>query len=306
MDKHFILYANFLKRHLDLQKPLKVVFDCSNGATGIVLKSLKTKSYKLEAILINSNPDGNFPAHSPNPTIEGVKSQLQKAVLKNKAGLGVIFDGDGDRAFFIDNLGRPIDTDVIAYLLIWHFKAEKALVDLITGWLVKRIAKEELGVKIIESRVGHYFMKKLMRRKNLEFGAERSGHYYFKNFFGLDSGIMTAIEVVNAVSKLPYSLSDFADLLGGFFYNTGEVNFKFSGNKEKLFKIFEQKYEKSASRVSCLDGLLMEFDSPAGSWWFNVRFSNTEPLLRLNLEAEKREVLKSRFQEVIKLINMIK
>lgn len=299
-NKYFNLYAGFLRKASVIRRPLKVVFDCSNGTTGLVIKKfLQPTTHNLQSILINGKPDGNFPAHGPNPTIKGVLKQLQKTVLQNKADLGVIFDADGDRAFFVDNKGRAIDSDIIAYLLIWHFDAKKVMIDLITGWLVKKIAKRELNVKIIESRVGHYFMKKLMRKEKLEFGSERSGHYYFNKFFYLDSGIMAAIEVMNAVSKLPYSLADFVDLLTGFYFKTGEVNFKFSGSMENIISALRRKYGKLAQKISRLDGITMEFPE----WWFNVRFSGTEPLLRLNLETENSGMLKRKFREIKKIID---
>ncbi|MEK7147007.1 MAG: hypothetical protein AAB772_01995 [Patescibacteria group bacterium] len=319
MINYFNSYVGFLKKFFDVRRPLKVVFDCSNGTVGLVASKLKIKNLELK--IINARPDGNFPAHGPNPMVAGALKQLQKTVLKNKADLGAIFDADGDRVFFVDNHGRLVDSDAIAYLLIWYFNVKKAMVDVRTGWLVKKIVKKELNVKIIESRVGHYFMKKMMRREKLEFGAERSGHYYFNKFFYLDSGLMAAIEVINAVSKLPYSLADFADLLTAF-YNAGEVNFKFNGNMKNIIAALRRKYGKAAQRISRLDGITMEFKDRFASrsfalssetpreklgegWWFNIRFSNTEPLLRLNLETQNKDDLQKHFHQIKTLIDSL-
>lgn len=309
-------------------RPLKVVFDCSNGATGIILEKLfqgKVKSGptrknirsggKVKGILINEKPDGNFPAHGPNPLVKNAMEQIKKSVLKHKADLGVIFDADGDRVFFVDDKGRFVNPDEIAYLLIWSLKPKKIVYDVRAGWLIRRIMNNELRIKnkkgktiihnskfiIHESRVGHYFIKKLMREKDIEFGCEQSGHYYFKKFFYADSGILAAIEVINAVSKLPYSLGDFCDLSPRYF-RSGELNIRIKNlelringlNNEtnKIIKKIEKYFLSQNSKFKIqnsnhLDGLSMEFSA----WQFNLRPSNTEPLARLNVEAIDKKTL---------------
>src|SRR3990167_6992312 len=184
MNYEFInIYSDFLKKNLNPQKKLKVIFDCSNGTAGPILKQLTINNEQLTTYFINDKPDGNFPAHGPNPLKSGALKQLQNKVKKYKADLGIIFDADGDRVFFIDNLGRFINPDAIAKLLIWNLKPKKIIIDVRTGWLIK----------------------KMMRKTNADFAAEYSGHYYFKNFFFVDSGILAAIEIINAISKLPYN-----------------------------------------------------------------------------------------------------
>lgn len=289
-------YVNFLRRFIRLGRPLTAVFDCSNGTAGPVLKKLTADSRQLTAYFINEKPDGNFPAHGPNPWASGAMRQLQREVVRRKADLGVIFDADGDRVFFIDDRGRVVDPDAVSSLLIWRFRPAKFIVDARSGWLVKKHQVGSIGSRAIESRVGHYFIKKLMRREKSELGVERSGHYYFKKFFYMDAGIMAAIETINAVSRLPYKLSDFCDL-SPVYYRSGEINFTVR-NADRLLKEIEKKYGKSASKISRLDGITLEF----GWGWFNLRLSNTEPLVRLNLESTDRELFHKELREIKRLI----
>lgn len=298
VQNYLNLYKNFLVKFLKLGKPFKVVFDCSNGTAGPILKKLlkANELTSLRALLINDEPDGNFPAHGPDPWAPRAMNQLQKAVLKNKADLGAIFDADGDRVFFVDNLGRPVASDVVSRLLTWHLKPNKVVVDVRTGWLVKSGQMSGVRCQIVESRVGHYFIKQVMRKNKAELGTEFSGHYYFKDFFYLDSGIFAAIQVMNAVSRLPYRLSDFSDLLPQY-YRSGEINFKVR-DPQKLLKLIEKKYKKTATKISHLDGLKMEFQD----YWFNLRPSNTEPLIRLNVEALSQKTLKNKVKEIKALL----
>lgn len=290
-NKFINLYVNFLNKFLNPQKSIKVIFDCSNGSTGPVLeKLLKAKSLKLTAKIINGAPNGNFPAHSPDPLEPNAIRQLQKEVLKNRADLGIIFDGDGDRVVFIDNKGLRVDPDIISKLIIWETKPQKVVVEISTSWLIKKLK----GLKIIKSPVGHYFIKKIMRRNKADLGTERSGHYYFKNFFYTDSGILAAIHIINAVSKLPYKLSDFVSLSPKYFRK--EINIKIT-NLESLAKKINKYYSKSTN-ISKIDGLTVEFNN----WWFNIRPSNTEPLTRINIESLSQKVLNSKVKELRRLL----
>jgi len=367
---HITIYANFLKRFLNPKRKLKVVFDCSNGTTGMILKRLKIKDLRFK--IINDEPDGNFPAHGPNPWAEDAMNQLKKEVLRRKADLGIIFDADGDRVFFVDNLGHVVEPDVIARLLIWQLQPKKVVFDIRASWLVKKI--QDLRFKIYESRVGHFYIKKLMRKTGADLGVEKSGHYYFalrlvRQSFSIgesldkgglsyfDAGILTAIEIINAVSKLPYSLAYFSDLLPQY-YRSGEINVKINNklrirNYKSLLKKIE-KYFKSKTtnpdarsglrlkhRSYKLDGLTMEFEgwlasrslsegglasrslsegglasrslsegglasrSLSEGWWFNIRPSNTEPLIRLNIEAESQKILEEKKKELMNFLKNI-
>lgn len=297
------IYSDFLKKFLKPKRKLKVVFDCSNGIAGLIIKELFKTNSLINYKLINHIPDGNFPAHGPNPSKKGAFKDLRSTILKNKADFGAIFDADGDRAFFIDNLGRFIDPDIITRLLIWQLKPQKTVIDVRAGWLVKKLTTNNL--RFTTSKVGHLYIKKLMRKIGADFGAERSGHYYFKrDALYFDSGILTAIETINAVSRLPYSLADFNDLLPQY-YRSGEINIKRQTNikYQKLFKKIE-KYLKSQNtkfktlNTDYLDGLTMEFDN----WWFNLRLSNNEQFLRLNIEADNKSVLDNALKNIYYLI----
>ncbi|MEK9154576.1 MAG: hypothetical protein AAB596_00680 [Patescibacteria group bacterium] len=316
---HLEIYTNFLKKFLNPHKKLKAVFDCSNGTTGPILKQLTSKNLRLTTYFINNEPNGNFPAHGPDPLKKNAMSDLRLAILHHKADLGIIFDADGDRMFLMDDCGRFINPDVTAKLLIWRLKSKKIIVDVSTGWLIRRgITNNESGINnkkinpiihnskfIIQSRVGHYFIKNLMRKKNIDFAAERSGHYYFshqnpgeeKLYF--DSGILAAVHIINAVSKLPYKLPAFNDLLPQY-YRSGEINIK--GNAGSLIKKIEEQYKNQALKISHIDGLTMEFNSPAGEWWFNLRPSNTEPLIRINIETTSKALLEKKKKELIGLL----
>ncbi|MEK9150932.1 MAG: hypothetical protein AAB411_02505 [Patescibacteria group bacterium] len=293
---YLTVYADFLKKLIDPRRKIKAVFDCSNGAAGLIVKKLKNKNLKLE--IINEKPDGRFPAHGPNPMKKTALRDLRFAVRRRKADLGVIFDADGDRAIFIDNLGRVIDSDAIGYLLIRRLQPKKTIIDPRAGWLLKKTPDK---TTMIKSRVGHYFIKKLMRETETELAIEKSGHYYFRVFGGyFDSGILATIQTINAVSRLPYSLADFVDLLPQY-RRSGEINFK-TKNAREVLKMIEKKYMKSADKISKIDGLTMEFNPPAGEWWLNLRQSNTEPLIRLNIETTSKKSLDQKIKELRKLI----
>ncbi|MDO8430287.1 MAG: hypothetical protein Q7S73_02895 [bacterium] len=317
------LYADFLKRFLKPKRELKVVFDCSDGVTGIILKELfrksnvKSQTLKVTPFFINDKVDGNFPAHGPNPLANGATKQLEKEVKKQKADLGVIFDGDGDRVFFLDNKGRWIDPNESAYILMQIFKPPY-VVGIVSSWRLKESnvkgpaegeARQGRQMsKVFVSRVGHYFFKNLMRKKKASLGLEHSGHYYFKDFFYCDSGIFAAIQVINFISGLKTDLASWLDKLPKY-YRSGEINFRIE-NKELVLREVEKFYKKSAKKISKIDGITMEFSSPsAGSgqnsseFWFNLRPSNTENLIRLNIETTSKLLLDKKLKEIKKVIS---
>jgi len=268
--KYLNSYVNFLNKSIKLKKPLSVVFDCSNGTTGIVLKKLKIPFSKK--IILNSKPDGNFPAHGPNPSSFKALKQLSSTVKKTKADLGIAFDADGDRAFFVDETGKFIEPYLIAYLLFLNNKPP--FVADITTFESLNYAKIAQP-KTFLSRNGTYFIKKEMLKRKANVGAEFSGHYYFKDFFYADSGIFTAIKVINIVSKLPYSLSNFKKLIPRQ-VTVKEFNFK-SIDYKKITEKLIQLYQKKSKKIIKTDGITFEFKKG----WFTIRPSNTEQLIRL-------------------------
>lgn len=307
MNKYFIkIYAEFLKKNLNPKKPLKVIFDCSNGTTGPIIKEIfKKKSIspanKIKIVLINEKPNGAFPAHGPNPLSKGATNDLIKKIKEEKADFGIIFDADGDRAFFLDNNGKQINSDTVARLLIWQLKSKKIIVDVRAGWLIKKIKNQKSKIKIYESRVGHYFIKNLMKKIKADFGAENSGHYYFSpsaNFY-FDSGILAAIHFINAASNIPYSLKNFINLLPRY-YHSEEINFKINPKMKKIkIEAVKKYFIKQINKISELDGLTMEFND----WWFNLRASNTEPYIRLNVEATNKNILDESIKKIYALIS---
>lgn len=274
-------YVNFLKGFLnDEAKGVNVIFDCSSGAAGPVVERLFPDS-----IILNGRPDGNFPNHAPDPLHKGSLDVLQQRVVSDMADVGVIFDADGDRAFFVDDKGHFVDPDTIAYLLLWSLRPKRFITDPKAGWVIRR---QPFGMQHVMSKTGHYYIKQAMRKADALFGCERSGHYYFKDFFFCDSGIMSAIAVLNALMRLPYRLSDLVALLPTT-YRSEEINVPINiAQYDALLMAIEQLYKKDATRITKLDGITMEFLNP--DWWFNIRSSNTEPLARLNVEARDKSV----------------
>ncbi len=301
MKSHIDSYAEFLSGKLDIRRKFRVVADCSNGTAGSVFGKLKDEGGNLEVILINERPDGNFPAHGPNPLLPGAMTELEKRVRKEDADLGIAFDADGDRVFFIDNLGRPIDANEAGYILAQVFQPP-FVVSEIASWRLKKMDGASA------SRVGHYFFKNLMRERNASLGLEHSGHFYFRDFYYCDSGILAAVEVMNFSSSLETGLSSWLDSLPPY-HRSGEINFSAQGGpasgwKEDILDKIENKYRGKASRISRLDGLTLEFNlQDGGEYWINVRASNTENLLRLNVEAFSPEILKSVTDEISGLIS---
>lgn len=315
---YFYSYFSFLKKFYspNPDKKLKVVFDCLNNPTSIILKHLFQKEIAEKRFTL-INADFKKPPRFFNPLEKKATDNLRAAVRRFKADLGIIFDADADRLFCLDDKSRFVEPEAVARLLIWRLKPKKIIIDAVSGWLIKKIRNQKSEIRIIESEVGQFFIKQKMRVQNADFGAEHSGHYYFKEFFGLDSGILAAIEVINAVSRLPYKLSDFVELLPKYYRQ--EINIRRQESETKIrefLKKVEDYYKPQTAnrkllKISRLDGLTMEFGNKIGlashslalpsetlregrgeGWWLNLRFSNTEPLLRLNIEAESQSELK--------------
>lgn len=274
------------------------------------LSKVERRKSNVKFILLNDRPDGNFPAHGPNPMAAGAMDRLRGEVKKRKADLGIIFDADGDRVFFVDDRGRRVGADEAGFALTQLFRPP-FVVGTTASWRLKkwkvdsrkvpacRQAGNVKGLKsiVFTSPVGHSFFKALMRKKKASLGLEHSGHFYFKDFFYCDSGIFAAIQVMNFVSGLENGFAVWLDALPHY-YRSGELNFRVA-DKQVVLKMIEQKYRRMAAKISHSDGLTMEFGT---KWWFNVRPSNTENLLRLNVEAMNKKDLRSELQRMKALI----
>jgi len=291
--KYLKIYVDFLKRFIDIKKPLRLVFDCSNGTAGIVLKKLVPLIHNSKFLILNSKPDGNFPAHGPNPLVRNALKQLGKSVRQYKADLGVAFDADADRVFFIDNVGRALPSYVIAYLLFKNLPPP--FVSEIFTYKTLKYAGLLEERKVYPSAVGTYFVREMMRKKNANAAAEYSGHYFYREFFGCDSGILTALKVMNLVSKLPYSLADFYDFLPKFYTRLFNMPGRDKGRLMRKTKSF---YKNKALKIEKIDGLGFDFKD----WFFVVRPSNTEPLLRFFVGAKDRNVLIRQVKDIKKIL----
>ncbi|MCD4748180.1 MAG: phosphomannomutase/phosphoglucomutase [Thermoanaerobaculales bacterium] len=270
---------------------MKVAVDAANGMGAIYGPILDRLNIELVPLFFEL--DGTFPNHEANPLKLENLVDLQAAVLEHNRNFGVSFDGDADRAMMIDEKGRVISADLITGLLAPRFLKNEpgaAIVyDLRSSWSTKE-AIEKAGGKPIRERVGHSFLKATMRRHNAPFGGELAGHFYFRDNFTADSSIMALIEVLDLLRETGKNLSDLVEPLRRYFA-TGEINFHVD-DKEGMIRRLAGDF--GDGEVDYLDGITVQY----ADWWFNVRPSNTEPLLRLVLEArfevlmvEKKELL---------------
>jgi phosphomannomutase len=282
----------FVKRTPDT---LRVAVDTANGMGGVYLGFLRSLGLELHAI--HSQFDGTFPNHEANPSKLDNLKPLIAHVKEHECDLGIAFDGDADRAVFIDETGAPVGQDMITALLgqemLKRHKGGAVLYDLRSSRAVAE-AIEAAGGRPLRERVGHSFMKATMRKVGCIVGGELAGHYYFKDNWYADSAIIAVIEVLNAIGLSAHKLSELVKPLRKY-AQTGEVNFKVD-DKEAVFKKVEEAYPEA--KIDHLDGVTVSFDD----WWFNLRASNTEPLVRLNLETTERGKLQEKFKEVAALV----
>lgn len=291
------LYIDFLRKQAEIKKPLKLVCDSSNGATGPILKKLLPELGLAEYTLINDNLDPDFKAHGPNPLLFGATDQLVAKVKEKKADLGAIFDADGDRVFFIDNLGNSLPSFVIASLLFKNRKPLFVCDELI--YLALRSMNLFTNREIYPSRVGFIFIRQKIKELTATTGAEFSGHFYFNELLGSDSGIFAMICLLKLLSESPRSLSDLAAELPN--HSIENEDLPISG---KIWNDIEDKiinrYAGKGADIERRDGITIQ----TIEGWANVRLSNTEPLVRLytGSKTEKGAVkllsdLKSLFQD---------
>lgn len=298
------LYTSFLEKRIDTRKPLKIVVDCSNGTVGPIWQILKKRYQRkgIKVIIVNQKPDGNFPAHGPNPLLKGATRDAVKRVLKEKADIGVVFDGDGDRVVFVDNHGRTIIPTEIWRLFLAGEKNIKTVFSPVNEFDVEIIAptlNHWRSFKNYISLVGPVSMEGNLKKRKADIGVESTGHYYFRGFFFADSGVLAAIWVINKLSLLPYSLSEFLDTLPHI-EKLPEINIKYSSQKKGLQVLSKIKrhFQKKGAEMSFFDGISVSF----GRGWFNLRKSNTENFLRLNLRAVDKKTLSSLKRQVLRLV----
>jgi len=293
---HFAGYLEHMRRWVKrMPDGLRVAVDPANGMGGIYLGFLR--SLGLKVYDINTQLDGTFPNHEANPSRLDNLRELCDLVKAKGCDLGIAFDGDADRAVFVDETGTPVGQDIITALLagelLKRHKGAPVLYDLRSSRTVPETI-EAAGGRAVRERVGHSYMKATMRKVGCVFGGELAGHYYFKDNFYADSGILVVIEILNALGSGKSTLSEVVKPFRKY-AQSGEVNFRVK-DVESVFKAVEKAFKDA--EIDHLDGVTVQYPD----WWFNLRASNTEPLVRLNLEASSAEQLREKFREVSSLI----
>lgn len=280
-------------------KKMKIVVDASNGMAGKWWPIVFGDIPELQVISLNFEHKGDF-VHDPNPLVESNLKQLRDEVRKQKADFGICLDGDADRCVLVDENSMPVASDLLTALLAGFFIKQNpgttVVYDLRSSWVVKEEILKAGGVPRRE-RVGHSFMKKTMADTKAAFGGELSGHFYFKDNWYCDSGFLAIVNVLNILTETNKPLSKLIGPLRRFFAS-GERNFQCE-DKDARIKAVAEKYKDG--KTDYLDGITIEYPD----WWLNIRKSNTEPLLRLNLEAKTKAILDSKLQEIAPMLGTL-
>jgi phosphomannomutase len=278
-------------------RPLKVVVDTGNGMVGPVLQAVYRR-LPVELIGMYLEPDGNLPNHGLDPLQPENRAELQRRVVEEGADVGFAFDGDGDRFFTIDDRGQFVAGDFMTALmgeyLLEKSPGEKIIYDVRASWAVADRIQAAGGIPLME-RVGHAFIKRRMADENALFAGEVTGHYYFRDFFFADSGIVPSLIVLEMLSRRNARLSDLLRPLEEKYFISGEINSTVADPAGRIQALAERYAD---AEQSFLDGISVIYPD----WHFNVRPSNTEPLLRLNLEAKTRAEMERRRDEVLAII----
>ena len=293
-------YTEHILKYIDLKqlKPVKIVVNPGNGGAGTVVDELE-KHLPFQFIKINYEPDGTFPNGVPNPMLEENRKATSDAVVKNQADFGIAWDGDFDRCFFCDETGKFVEGYYLVGLLAENFLHKypgcKIMYDPRLVWNTEAIVRSHGGIPV-RCKSGHAFMKQCMRENDVIYGGEMSSHHYFRDFTFCDSGMITALIVCEMLCSCGKKLSELIGSMEDAFPCSGEINRKVADSKAVLAKL-EKKYKEG--KADRLDGLSMEFPN----WRFNLRASNTEPVIRLNVETRgDRKLLAEKTQELLQEI----
>jgi phosphomannomutase len=294
-------YAEHVRSLVDVDAlaPLRIVADTANGMGGLVVP-LVMGPLPFEVDVLFGELDGTFPNHPADPINPDNIEDLRAAVLASGADVGLAFDGDADRVFLVDDKAAPVSgsvtTAVVAGAMLDRHPGETVLYNLICSRTVPEVIAEHGGVGI-RTRVGHSFIKQVMAETGAVFGGEHSGHYYFRDNYRADSGIIAALVVLELLSRAGVTLSE---LLAPYrrYADSGEINTKVP-DPTACVEAMARRAEKDGGTIDRLDGLTVD----AGPWWYNVRPSNTEPLLRLNVEARTAEECTHHTEDVLALID---
>ncbi|HYB28604.1 MAG TPA: phosphomannomutase/phosphoglucomutase [Solirubrobacteraceae bacterium] len=301
--EHVSLYEEFQDAALKFINPaavgrMRVVVDGGNGMAGPMVGPLLHR-LGLDLVETYFEPDGRFPDHEPNPLLPKNREFIMREVVRQKAELGIAWDGDADRCFFIDDTGSFVDGDFLTVLLAESMLEKNPgatiLYDVRSSWAVKDLVQRD-GGRALMNRVGHAFFKTRMREEHAVFGGEVSGHYYFHDFYCADSGTIPALLILELLSNRGKRMSELLEPYRTKYFISGEINSEVSQGEAKMAELAERYQD---GKQYHLDGLSVEYDD----WHFNVRPSNTEPLLRLTLESVRsREDMERRRDEVLAVI----
>ncbi|MFA5368922.1 MAG: phosphomannomutase/phosphoglucomutase [Candidatus Paceibacterota bacterium] len=271
-----------------------IIVDTANSVSGIPINGMLKRT---RLIHIFDNLDSGFPNHEPDPIKSENICALRKAVVAGAADLGVAFDGDGDRMVFVDERGHAISSDLIvalmASIILKKQIRQKILCDIRCSNIVSETIKKWGGIPVI-SRVGHSFIKQIMRKENVLFGGEFSGHYYYKKDYFCESPFFVLFSILREMKKTEKTLSDLMDPFKKY-YHSEEINFKITDSQQKIKEI-KEKYKDGI--INELDGLRIDFPE----WWLLIRASNTEPILRLIIEAQTKFLMEEKIKEVSSFI----
>lgn len=311
-------YAAFLRGLVDLSgiRPLKVVVDAGNGMGGFTAPAVLgtgagLPELPLEVVPLYFELDGTFPNHEANPLEPENLRDLQKAVVEHGADIGLAFDGDADRCFVVDENGDPVSPSAITALVgLREIEREKAegrtptvIHNLITSMVVPDLVTAA-GAKAVRTRVGHSFIKAQMAESQAVFGGEHSAHYYFRDFFFADTGMLAALHVLAALGGQPHPLSALAEQYQPY-VASGEINSRVADVAAARARVVEAYVTQQGAgpvTVDELDGLTVSHWDGQPQWWFNLRASNTEPLLRLNVEAADEDIMEKVRDDVLALV----
>lgn len=303
-------YLDHLMDYIDLAsiKPLKLVMNAGNGAAGHVVDAIverfKATGVPVEIVKIFNQQDGNFPNGIPNPILHENRAPTINAVLEHNADMGIAWDGDFDRCFLVDEKGNFIEGYYIVGLLAEAFlnknPGAKIVHDPRLTWNTIDVAKRG-GGEAIQSKTGHAFIKERMRSEDAVYGGEMSAHHYFRDFFYCDSGMIPWLLVLELVSKTGNSLSELVKQMVEAYPSPGEINRKVSDAQEVIATV-TKKYNDQALVIDTTDGVSMEFPE----WRFNLRMSNTEPVIRLNIESRgDKQILQENQDALLALIESV-
>ena len=293
-------YVDHLLTLVDIKniRPLKIIVDAGNGMAGHTAPAIFAR-LNCEVIPMYFELDGSFPNHEANPLDESTLQDLKQAMIDQKADLGLAFDGDADRCFLVDERGVAVNpsalTSLIAHRELIKHPGASIIYNLISSRAVQEVIDENGGVGL-RSRVGHSYIKKMMAESGAIFGGEHSGHFYFKEFWRADSGALAALHAIAALGESDATMSE---LLAPYnrYVISGEINSKVENTQAATERV-EKTYASDQVTIDHLDGLTVNGDS----WWFNLRPSNTEPLLRLNVEASTQAQMETVRDAVLSLI----